>query len=94
MLHPNSAGIHNTYVNVLRCVRELLMQSIQQRTVGKGLTQAPHPHIPDVGLLYERSSVPTWLQWIEDVSLVNYAFDALLTQQMDILPGQQVGWME
>lgn len=38
--------------------------------------------------------MPTWLQWIEDVSLVNYAFDALLTQQMDILPGQQVGWME
>ena len=35
--------------------------------------------------------MPKWLKWIEDVSLVNYAFDSLLTQQMDILPGQQVG---
>jgi hypothetical protein len=43
------------------------------------------------GLLYERSSIPTWLKWIEDISLVNYAFDALLAQQMDILPGNQVG---
>lgn len=36
------------------------------------------------------TTVPTWLKWIEDVSLVNYAFDALLAQQESILPGQQV----
>lgn len=41
------------------------------------------------GILYERSSVPRWLGWIEKVSLVNYANNALLSQQLQILPKQQ-----
>lgn len=38
------------------------------------------------GLLIERSSVPVWLAWIEKISIVNYAFDTLMSQQMHILP--------
>lgn len=41
------------------------------------------------GILYERSSVPRWLAWIEKISLVNYANNALLSQQLQILPKQQ-----
>ncbi len=41
------------------------------------------------GLLYERSSVPPWLAWIEKVSLVNYANNSLLSQQLQILPKPQ-----
>lgn len=47
------------------------------------------PMIMFSGLLIERSSVPVWLAWIEDVSVVNYAFDTLMAQQMHILPGNQ-----
>jgi len=41
------------------------------------------------GLLIERSSVPVWLAWIEKISIVNYAFDTLMSQQMHILPPGQ-----
>ena len=44
------------------------------------------PMIMFSGLLIERSSVPVWLAWIEKISIVNYAFDTLMSQQMHILP--------
>ena len=46
------------------------------------------------GLLYERSSVPPWLGWIEKVSLVEYCFDSLLAQQMHILPDNQPEFLQ
>lgn len=41
------------------------------------------------GLLYDRSATPSWLAWIEKISLVDYANNALLSQQLRILPKQQ-----
>lgn len=41
------------------------------------------------GLLYDRAATPAWLAWIEKVSLVDYANNALLSQQVHILPKQQ-----
>ena len=33
--------------------------------------------------------MPVWLAWIEKISIVNYAFDTLMSQQMHILPNGQ-----
>jgi hypothetical protein len=55
-------------------------------------TLLPSTHSPMImfsGLLIERDSVPVWLAWIEKISIVNYAFDALMSQQMYILPKGQ-----
>jgi hypothetical protein len=55
-------------------------------------TLRPSTHSPMImfsGLLIERDSVPVWLAWIEKISVVNYAFDALMSQQMYILPEGQ-----
>ena len=41
------------------------------------------------GLLIQRDSVPVWLAWIEKISIVKYAFDTLMSQQMHILPRGQ-----
>jgi hypothetical protein len=41
------------------------------------------------GLLYDRAATPAWLAWIEKISLVNYANNALLSQQLQILPANQ-----
>jgi hypothetical protein len=41
------------------------------------------------GLLYDRAATPAWLAWIEKISLVNYANNALLSQQLQILPKPQ-----
>ena len=38
------------------------------------------------GILYERSSVPAWLGWLQTLSIVNYSFSALMIQQIHILP--------
>ena len=47
------------------------------------------PMIMFSGLLIQRDSVPVWLAWIEKISIVNYAFDTLMSQQMHILPRGQ-----
>ena len=44
------------------------------------------PMIMFSGILYERSSVPWWLGWIQSLSIVNYSFSALMIQQIHILP--------
>jgi hypothetical protein len=40
------------------------------------------PMIMFSGLLYKRDSVPPYLAWLENVSIVNYSFSALLVQQV------------
>lgn len=40
------------------------------------------PMILFSGLLYQRGTVPSWLAWIESVSIVNYGFSAMLIQQV------------
>ncbi|TFJ86806.1 hypothetical protein NSK_001894 [Nannochloropsis salina CCMP1776] len=54
-----------------------------------GLTILPAfvaPMIMFSGILYERSSVPAWLSWLQTLSIVNYSFSALMIQQIHILP--------
>lgn len=36
------------------------------------------PMIMFSGMLYPRSLMPTWLSWIQDVSICNYGFEALM----------------
>lgn len=38
------------------------------------------------GVLYQKSTVPAWLSWIHHVSIVNYTFSAMMSEQMHILP--------
>ena len=55
-------------------------------------TLLPSTHSPMImfsGLLIQRDSVPVYLAWMEKISIVNYAFDALMSQQMHILPRGQ-----
>lgn len=33
------------------------------------------------GLLYDRTTVSPWLRWIQDTSLVNYTYTALVLNQ-------------
>jgi hypothetical protein len=40
------------------------------------------PMIMFSGLLYKRDSVPPYLSWLENVSIVNYSFSALLLEQV------------
>lgn len=35
------------------------------------------------GMLYERRSVPQSLHWIQEISVVNYAFGALVLNQIE-----------
>lgn len=44
------------------------------------------PMIMFSGVLYEKSTAPAWLGWLHRVSLVNYAFSALVTEQIHTLP--------
>ncbi len=41
------------------------------------------------GVLYQKSTVPAWLSWIQHISIVNYAFSAMMAEQMPILPPNQ-----
>jgi len=49
------------------------------------------PMIMFSGVLYQKSTVPGWLGWMQHVSLVNYAFSALMAEQIHILPEKQAG---
>jgi hypothetical protein len=33
------------------------------------------------GMLYERHSVPSYLRWMQELSLVNYSFGAYVTNE-------------
>lgn len=44
------------------------------------------PMILFSGLLYQRDTVPSWLSWIQSVSIVNYGFSAIVIQQVPVLP--------
>lgn len=35
------------------------------------------------GMLYERRSVPHGLHWIQDISIMNYGFNALILNQIE-----------
>jgi hypothetical protein len=41
------------------------------------------------GVLYQKSTVPAWLSWIHHISIVNYAFSAMMSLQIHILPANQ-----
>lgn len=41
------------------------------------------PMILFSGMLYERSSVPRGLRWIQDISIMNYGFNALILNQIE-----------
>ena len=47
------------------------------------------PMIMFSGVLYQKSTVPSWLGWMHHVSLVNYSFSALMAEQIHILPDNQ-----
>ena len=47
------------------------------------------PMIMFSGVLYQKSTVPAWLGWMQHVSLVNYSFSALMAEQIHILPDRQ-----
>jgi ABC-type multidrug transport system permease subunit len=49
------------------------------------------PMIMFSGILYERNTVPVWLGWLQNLSLVNYSFSALMIQQIHILPASLAG---
>jgi hypothetical protein len=40
------------------------------------------PMIMFSGILYERGSLPMYLSWLENLSIVNYGFSALLSMQV------------
>jgi hypothetical protein len=40
------------------------------------------PMIMFSGLLYQRNTIAPWLEWLEQLSLVNYGFSALVIQQV------------
>lgn len=47
-----------------------------------------YPMITFTGVLYVRSAVPVYLQWMQSVSIVNHCFYALLASQADTLAPQ------
>lgn len=46
------------------------------------------PMILFSGMLYERYSVPAGLQWIQDISVINYSFGLLVLNQVEAVGGQ------
>ncbi len=44
------------------------------------------PMILFSGMLYERSSVPRGLRWIQSLSVMNYGFAALVLNQIECVP--------
>jgi hypothetical protein len=44
-----------------------------------------YPTITFAGVLYVRSAVPVYLQWLQAISIVNHCFYALLASQADAL---------
>ncbi|GAB5032116.1 abc subfamily abcg [Nannochloropsis oceanica] len=46
------------------------------------------PMILFSGMLYERHSVPAGLQWIQEISVINYSFGLLVLNQVEAVGGQ------
>jgi hypothetical protein len=75
----DSLAPHFTHMDLLVCV---VCCCVVCRVAVPAVTM---PMIMFSGLLYQRDSVPSYLAWLEKISIVNYTFSALLVEQVRLL---------